>query len=97
MNKKLAKLNVAWSEIDGEGLIRVVPTDSFSTGVYLTTTLAALAEKQGHDPEVLITNSKVVITLISHDESAITERDYKFAAAVDGLLDEAKAHTSATE
>jgi 4a-hydroxytetrahydrobiopterin dehydratase len=79
-------LNVAWSNIDGEGLVRVVPTSSFREGVVLVTKLAELAEAQGHDPDVVLTNSKVVITLFSHDVQEITDRDIQFARAVDVLL-----------
>jgi 4a-hydroxytetrahydrobiopterin dehydratase len=79
-------LNVAWSNIDGEGLVRVVPTSSFREGVVLVTKLAELAEAQGHDPDVVLTNSKVVITLFSHDVQEITDRDIQFARAVDALL-----------
>jgi len=79
-------LNVAWSNIEGEGLVRVVPTDSFGTGALLIAKLAELAETQGHDPDVLLTNSKVVITLYSHDVEDVTDRDVEFARAVDALL-----------
>ncbi len=83
---KTTDLNVEWSDIEGEGLIRVVPTDSFATGVLLVSKLAEIAEAQNHDPDVLITNKKVVITLFSHDVSAVTDRDRAYAAAVDELL-----------
>lgn len=82
----LKDLNVAWSSIDGEGLVRVVPTDSFRTGVVLVAKLAEIAEAQKHDPDVLLTNSKVIITLFSHDVSDVTDRDINFARAVDQLL-----------
>lgn len=80
-------LNVAWSNLDGEGLVRVVPTDSFRAGVGIVAKLADLAEQQGHDPDVLLTNSKVVITLFSHDVQDVTDRDIEFARAADSLLE----------
>lgn len=87
MNNLPEDLNVAWSSIDGEGLVRVVPTDSFRAGAALVAKLAELAEAQGHDPDVLLTNSKVVVTLFSHDVQDVTERDFTYARAVDLLLD----------
>ena len=86
MSENETNLNVAWSEIEGEGLVRVVPTDSFGTGVAFVAELAKIAEAQNHDPDVLLTNDKVVITLYSHDAQAVTERDHAFAAAVDELI-----------
>jgi len=82
----LKDLHVEWSNIDGEGLVRVVPTDSFRSGVVLVAKLAEIAETQKHDPDVLLTNKKVIITLFSHDVSDVTERDIAFARAVDQLL-----------
>lgn len=81
-----AGLNVAWSQIEGEGLVRVVPTDSFGTGVAFVAELARIAESQNHDPEVQLTNDKVVITLYSHDVQDVTDRDITFARAVDELI-----------
>ena len=86
MDENELNLNVAWSDIEGEGLVRVVPTDSFGTGVAFVAELAKIAEAQNHDPDVLLTNNKVVITLYSHDENAVTERDRAFAQAVDQLI-----------
>lgn len=86
MDENEINLNIAWSDIEGEGLVRVVPTDSFGTGVALVAELAKIAEAQTHDPDVLLTNSKVVITLYSHDENAVTDRDRAFAKAVDQLI-----------
>ncbi len=86
MDENEVNLNVAWSDIEGEGLVRVVPTDSFGTGVAFVAELAKIAEAQNHDPDVLLTNNKVVITLYSHDENAVTERDREFAKAVDQLI-----------
>jgi 4a-hydroxytetrahydrobiopterin dehydratase len=83
---ELKDLSVEWSNIDGEGLVRVVPTDSFRTGVQLVVKLAEIAEAQNHDPGVELTNDKVTITLVSHDVSDVTERDVAFARAVDELL-----------
>ena len=86
MDENETNLNVAWSDIDGEGLVRVVPTDSFRSGLALVTALARIAEEQGHDPEVLLANDKVIITLYSHDAQDVTERDHAFAAAVDAII-----------
>lgn len=81
-----SNLNVAWSLIDGEGLIRVVPTSSFGEGVAIVARLAEIAEHQGHDPEVLLESDKVTVTLYSQDTQAVTQRDIQFAQAVDAFI-----------
>ena len=86
MSDNEINLNVAWSDIEGEGLVRVVPTDSFHTGVTLVVELAKIAEVQGHDPDIQLSRDKVIITLYSHDAQDVTDRDRKFASAVDELI-----------
>lgn len=86
MDENETNLNVAWSDIEGEGLVRVVPTDSFATGTAFVAELAKIAETQQHDPDVLLTHNKVVITLYSRDEQSVTKRDHAFAQAVDQLI-----------
>lgn len=85
-DNKETGLNIAWSQIEGEGLVRVVPTDSFRTGVMFISELATIAEAQGHDPDVTLSHDKVVITLYSHDVQDVTDRDVTFARAVDELI-----------
>lgn len=84
----LDDLNEEWSQLDGQGLVRVVPVDSFKTAVILTIRLAELAEQQGHDPDLAVSNQKVVISLTTHSESAVTDKDFAYAKAVDELLSE---------
>lgn len=83
MNEEESNLNVAWSRIEGEGLVRVVPTDSFRSGVALVVMLADIADAQNHDPEVVLTHDEVIITLYSHDVQDVSDRDHAFARAVD--------------
>jgi 4a-hydroxytetrahydrobiopterin dehydratase len=86
MDENEKGLNVGWSHIDGEGLVRVVPTGSFREGFVLVGKLAELAEQLNHDPDVLLSNQKVVITLYSHDVNDVTERDYEFAKRADKFI-----------
>lgn len=79
-------LSMIWSQTDSEGLVAVIPTESFQVGAMLTVQLAKLADMQQHDPEVSIEPSKVTIRLISHDTGTVTDRDFTYAHVVDTML-----------
>ncbi len=77
-----------WEEIDDK-LTATVTTADFLAAVTLLSEIAALAEEQNHHPDIAIHDfNKITITLTSHDEGAITDRDYKLADAIDALLDD---------
>ncbi len=82
----LDDISTEWSQLEGQGLVRVVPVDSFRTATVLTIKLAELAGKLSHDPDLEVNSQKVVITLITHSESAVTDKDFEYAKAVDELL-----------
>ncbi len=47
--------------------------------------VAILAEKADHHPDILIKYSKVSISLSTHSEGGITEKDFNLAAQVEEL------------
>ncbi len=49
--------------------------------------IAKLADAANHHPDMLLHKwNQLSIELFSHDVNAITDRDYKLAAAIDELL-----------
>jgi len=47
--------------------------------------VAFIAEKQNHHPEIWNVYNKVTLHLTTHDEDGVTDKDFKLAAAIDGL------------
>ena len=74
-------------------------TGSFSRGVELVDRIAAVADEQDHHPDVDLRFGTVHVTTVSHDVTALTERDVHLAAAVTSLADELglEADTSAPQ
>lgn len=56
-------LSVEWSDIAGEGLVRVFPVADFKSGFALTAQLGLAGERTGYYPEVVLTTSKVTVTI----------------------------------
>ena len=74
-----------WSDIDGEGLVRVFPVSSFKTGFVMAAHIGLAAEKTNYYPEVLLSPTKVVVT-IPPDSDGL---DRQLALGIDEALHDA--------
>lgn len=71
---------------DGKKITRDFATANFASAVGLVNSIAVLAEKSDHHPDILIFGwNKVRITLSTHDQGGLTELDFKLAGEIDGL------------
>jgi 4a-hydroxytetrahydrobiopterin dehydratase len=75
-----------WRVVLGR-LCTTVETGSFTAGLDLVTRVGELAEQLGHHPDVVLRYPDVALTLVSHDEAGLTDRDVALAAAITSLLD----------
>ncbi len=82
----LPTIDVEWSVIPGQGLLRVFPTGNFNDGVALVARLGQLAERHDHHPDVHLTFDEVEVTLLTHNAGGITNLDLKMAQAIDKEL-----------
>ena len=48
--------------------------------------VAAEAERVQHHPDIMVRYSKVTLALSTHDVGGISEKDFSFAAAADGIF-----------
>jgi 4a-hydroxytetrahydrobiopterin dehydratase len=57
----------------------------FPAAIKFVNKVAALAEKEWHHPDVDIRWNKVTLTLTTHDQGGLTERDFNLASKFDRL------------
>lgn len=57
----------------------------FPAAIRFVNAVAKLAEKAGHHPDIDIRWNKVALTLTTHSEGGLTEKDFKLARQVDRL------------
>ena len=81
MNNDISDLDVAWSQIEGEGLVRVIPTDSFKTGFIVVANIGKQAELLGLYPEITLNSEKVIVTIDDDNSQA-----HDLARAIDEFL-----------
>jgi 4a-hydroxytetrahydrobiopterin dehydratase len=77
------QLNAEWQVVDGHHLKRQFKFKNFREALDFTNRVGALAEEQGHHPDILLAWGKVVIELWTHKIDGLTESDFVFAAKVD--------------
>lgn len=78
-------LALEWSDIEGEGLVRVFPVPSFKSGFVLTAHIGLAAEQAEYYPEVQLTSRKVIVTIPPHNDGL----DHRLAHAIDDVLADA--------
>jgi len=75
-----------WKVIDEHHIVRTFTFPDFKQALAFVNRLGALAEEQGHHPDILLAWGKAEITLRTHKIDGLTESDFVMAAKIDRLL-----------
>jgi 4a-hydroxytetrahydrobiopterin dehydratase len=75
----------AWS-IRAKSLRRTFEFKGFLDSVRFVKQIATKAEKLNHHPDIDIRFDKVTLTLTTHDEGVITEKDFALAKQCDAVF-----------
>lgn len=75
----------AWS-IRAKSLRRTFEFKGFLDSVLFVKQIATKAEKLNHHPDIDIRFDKVTLTLTTHDEGGITEKDFALAKQCDAVF-----------
>ncbi len=77
----LAKLE-GWGQ-EGNQIIKQFKFKNFVHSMGFVTEVGILAERVDHHPDILIEYSKVTITLSTHSEGGLTEKDFMLAGEIE--------------
>ena len=69
----------------GSEITRTYEFKDFPAAIKFVTAVARLAEKAWHHPDIDIRWNKVTLTLSTHDEGGLTQKDFDLAARFDRL------------
>lgn len=72
-------------EYDGDAIHTTVELADFKAAVAFVVRIGFEAEAANHHPDVDIRYSKVTVTLSTHSEGGVTDKDVELARVVDGL------------
>lgn len=80
---KLRQLK-GWSR-SGSEIRKVIESADFVHAMGLVNSIALLAEKQNHHPDIDIRWNKVTLALSTHSAGGLTENDFNLARSIDEL------------
>jgi len=75
-----------WKVVKEHHITRTFTFPDFKQALDFVNRVGAVAEEQGHHPDILLTWGKVEITLWTHKIGGLTESDFIMAAKIDRLL-----------
>ena len=81
----LAKQVPEWRVIDGHHLTRAFKFKNFVDALAFVNKVGALAEAQGHHPDILLAWGKAEVTTWTHSINGLSESDFILAAKIDQL------------
>ena len=76
----------AWKVVDGHHLEREFAFPDFKSALAFTNRVGALAESEGHHPDIYLAWGKVRITIWTHKIDGLTESDFILAAKTSQLV-----------
>ncbi len=81
----LAKQVPQWKVVDGHHITRAFKFPDFLQALTFVNKVGAIAEKQGHHPDILLSWGKAEVTTWTHKINGLTESDFILAAKIDKL------------
>ena len=89
LNTKQIKLHFRavpnWSK-RAQTILRTFKFEGFLKGIDFVNQIAKKAQKMNHHPDIDIRFDKVTLTLTTHDEGGITEKDFSLAGQCDEVF-----------
>jgi 4a-hydroxytetrahydrobiopterin dehydratase len=87
----LQKQVPGWEVVNEHHLKKAFTLPDFQTALDFVNRVGALAEEQGHHPDIFLAWGKVEITIWTHKIDGLTESDFILAAKIDRLKRESAA------
>jgi 4a-hydroxytetrahydrobiopterin dehydratase len=81
----LASQVPAWKVVDGHHISREFKFADFVQALAFVNKVGAIAEEQGHHPDILLSWGKANVTTWTHKINGLTESDFILAAKIDKL------------
>jgi 4a-hydroxytetrahydrobiopterin dehydratase len=78
------KKTEGWSH-QGKALRKKYTFKSFPEGIQFVNKIAVAAESAGHHPDITINYNVVSISLATHSEGGVTDKDFDLAGAIDQI------------
>ena len=75
-----------WSHA-GKALHKRFTFKTFMAAIGFVNRIAEVSEKAGHHPDITVNYNVVTLSLSTHSEGGVTDKDFQLAKEIDGLTD----------
>lgn len=79
------ELSDGWRVVEEHHLEKTYSFPDFASALAFTNRVGALADEQGHHPDICLGWGKAAITIWTHKIDGLTRSDFVLAAKIDGL------------
>lgn len=83
VRNRMTKLK-GWT-LDGKAIRKTIEAEDFVRAMGLVNSIALLAERRNHHPDIDIRWNKVTLVLSTHSAGGLTGLDFDLASAIDAL------------
>jgi 4a-hydroxytetrahydrobiopterin dehydratase len=83
--KSLLKKLEGWKR-KGKEIQKTYRFDDFNQSIEFVNKVARIAQEDDHHPDILIQYEIVTLTLSTHDEGGLTQKDFKLAGKIDASV-----------
>lgn len=83
LERLLGELGQGWQVVDGHHLVKEYGFKDFADALAFVNRLGAIAEEQGHHPDLYLAWGKVRAEIWTHKIDGLTESDFILAAKFD--------------
>lgn len=77
------KLGGNWQIVNDHHLEKIFTFKDFKEALAFTNRIGAIAEQEGHHPDILLSWGKVIVRIWTHKVDGLTEADFVLAAKLD--------------
>ena len=74
-----------WKVVDDHHLAKTYTFPDFKTALDFVNRIGAVAEEQGHHPDIHLGWGRVAVETWTHDAGGVTENDFTLAKKIDAL------------
>ena len=86
VKKLLSQIETGWKSVNDHHLEKEYKFPNFAKALEFVNKVGAIAEQEGHHPNIDFTWGKAKITLYTHDVDGLSENDFILAAKIDHIL-----------
>ena len=73
-------------ERKGDEITKLYKLKNYIESVGFVNKVALLAERANHHPDIMLQYNKVTITLSTHSDGGLTEKDFSLAEEIEGVF-----------